>query len=234
MSMILQKELEKLRKYILSLGALVEDNLAQAVRALQQRDAAIARYVEQKDEEVDQLELEIEEECLKVLALHQPVAADLRFIVSVLKMNRDLERIGDQAVNISHKAIRLADARDWPVAVDFAPMAQTARRMLRDALDSMVNVDVALARRVRATDDEVDQMKRDINDTVLTAIRENPLDADPLMAVLGAARNLERLADLATNIAADAIYMVDGEIVRHGRWPSSAAPDPARAADAGS
>ncbi|MFW5856628.1 MAG: phosphate signaling complex protein PhoU [Planctomycetota bacterium] len=216
MSIFFQKELEKLRKQILSLGALVEDNLAQAVRALQQRDADLAQHVEEQDAEVDHLEIETEEECLKVLALHQPVATDLRFIVSVLKMNRDLERTGDQAVNIAHKAMRLAECREWPITVDFDPMAQSARRMLRDALDSMVNVDVALARRVRAADDEVDDMKSSITERVLAAIREAPLDAEPLLAVLGAARNLERIADLATNIAADVIYMVDGDIVRHG------------------
>lgn len=216
MSIFFQKELQKLRKQILSLGALVEDNLAQAVRALQQRDADLARHVEEQDAEVDHLEIETEEECLKVLALHQPVATDLRFIVSVLKMNRDLERTGDQAVNIAHKAMRLAECREWPITVDFDPMAQSARRMLRDALDSMVNVDVALARRVRAADDEVDEMKSSITERVLAAIREAPLDAEPLLAVLGAARNLERVADLATNIAADVIYMVDGDIVRHG------------------
>jgi phosphate transport system protein len=216
MSILLLRELESLRKYILSLGALVEDNLDQAVRALQHRDSDVARTVEEKDEKVDRLEIDVEEECLKILALHQPVATDLRFIVAVMKMNRDLERIGDQAVNIAHKALRLAGEAPPPVSVDFESMAASARRMVRESLDAMVNLDCEQARRVRSADDVVDEAKQAVHDTVLEALRREPVHAEAMLAMLGAARNLERVADLATNIAADVIYMIEGDIVRHG------------------
>ena len=216
MSIHLQREIEKVKKSILALCAIVEDQVQIAVRALLQRDADLARGVEQRDEEIDQREVEVEEECLKILALHQPVAIDLRFIVAAMKINNDLERIGDMAVNIARKAIAVAEEPETAMPFDIAGMWEKTQSMLRDSIDALVNMDSAMAVAVCRRDDEVDQIKRDIRIGVEEQIRREPQHVRPLMRVMAVSRNLERIADCATNIAEDVIYMSEGRIIRHG------------------
>ncbi len=220
MSVILQREIEKLKRHILALCAVVEEQVQRSVAALLHRDAELAEAVKQRDGDVDQREVEIEEECLKVLALHQPVASDLRFIVAVLKINSDLERIGDLAVNIARKAERFAAAPPMEIPFDLAAMAVKARDMLRDAIDAMVNSDARLANDVCGRDDAVDRMKRENRLTAEELIRQRPQQSESLLLLVAVSRNLERVADLATNIAEDAVYMIEGRIVRHqdGAW----------------
>jgi phosphate transport system protein len=215
MTLHFMREIERLKKRILSLSAIVEQRVRQAVKAVEERDGQLARQVIDGDAEIDHAEVEVEEDCLKILALHQPVAVDLRFIVAVLKINNDLERIGDFAVNIAERAAYLA-AHDTPaVLLDFPGMAAKGQAMLRDSLDALVNLDPVLARQVCADDDEVDAINRQIYEEVKREIRQRPESLEPLIHLLSISRHIERIADLATNIAEDVIYMVKGEIVRH-------------------
>ncbi len=216
MSVHLQREIERLKKNLLSLCALVEEQVQMAVRALLERDPELARRVEHCDLEIDHREVEVEEECLKALALHQPVASDLRFIVSAMRMNSDLERIGDLAVNIAHKAVTIAAQAPMPIPFDLAAMWQKTQRMLRDSLDALVNLDARLAHDVCARDNEVDQLKHANRRTAERLMQENPSQIPVLLNLLAVSRNLERIADHATNIAEDVIYMVEGRIIRHG------------------
>ena len=215
MTLLLHKEIERLKKELLALGAIVEELLRKAVRALQNRDTTLAREVMDADEGVDNREVELEEDGLKIIALHQPVAIDLRFIVSVLRINSDLERIGDLAVNIAERANYLAGAESSVIPINFAPMAEKAQEMLTKSLDAFVNIDTDLAKQVLDMDNEVDEMNRRMYCAVYELIRKNPEDVEVLLHLLSASRHLERIADHATNIAEDVIYMVDGRIVRH-------------------
>lgn len=215
MALHLMRELDKLKRLIVELSALVEENQQQALRALERRDAALARHVMEKDAAVDQAEVEVEEECLKILALYQPVAVDLRFIVAVLKINSDLERIGDLAVNMAERAVALAELPPPDVPLDFGGMADKASRMVRNALDSLVNLDLDLARTVREADDEVDEMNREMYVRIRAALAKHPDHAESLLHLLSSSRHLERIADHATNIAEDVMYMIEGDIVRH-------------------
>ena len=183
--------------------------------ALQERDGIKAQRVLERDSEVDHREVEVEEECLKALALHQPVACDLRFLVSVLKMNKDLERIGDMAVNIARKAITVAGYSDLDIPFDLAAMWYKARAMLRDSIDALVNRDAPLAQRICGRDCEVNRMKKEIRRQAEELLRSQPNRVSFWLALLGVARNLERIADHAVNIAEDVIYLVEGRIVRH-------------------
>jgi len=210
-----QRELEKLKKRILSLGAMVEERLRMAIKAIESRDKALADRVIEADHEIDQIEVDIEEECLKILALHQPVAIDLRFIISVIKINNDLERIGDLAVNIAERGAFLSTKKSLEIPFDFSEMAETTQTMLKKSLDSLVNMDSQLAREVGASDDEVDAINRDMYVQVQDSIRKYPNRLESLLHMLSTSRHLERIADLATNIAEDVVYMIEGEIVRH-------------------
>jgi phosphate transport system protein len=207
--------MDDLRKRVLALGALVEKNLRLAQSALQRRDPDLARDIVNADEEIDRAEIDVEEECLKILALYQPVAADLRMIVSILKINNDLERIGDQAVNIAHKIERLLALPQLPVDFDFIAMSDQVRKMLKDALDAVVTSNSDLARSVCASDDNVDRMKSAVRTKVVENLRAPDPPVESLNDVLGLPRNRERVADLATNVAEDAIYMIEGDIIRH-------------------
>ncbi len=215
MSLHLRRELDRLKRRVLSLGALVEEHLYKSVRALVDRDAALARKIIDWDLEVDHMEVEVEEDCLKILALHQPVAIDLRFIIATIKINSDLERIGDLAVNIAERAEYLAAEPVVDIPFDFEGMADRARSMVRLSLDALVNMDTRLAAEVIASDDAVDEMNRRMYDQVKDAIRKHPEYLDQLVHILSTSRHLERVADHATNIAEDVIYMIEGEIVRH-------------------
>ncbi len=211
----LRHSIDSLKKKILSVCAIVEENLWKSVKSIKQRNEELARKVIDGDEEIDQMEVDVEEECLKLLALYQPVAVDLRFIVTSLKINNDLERIGDLAVNIAERAVFLAKQPRIDVPFDFDGMAEKVQIMVRLSLDALVNMDCDLADRVRRADDEVDAINRQMYDQVKQSIREHPEWIESLIHMLMVSRHLERVGDHACNIAEDVIYMVKGEIVRH-------------------
>jgi len=211
----MDREIEKLKKHILTLSALAEESVQRAVRAVSARDAALAANIMEHDTDVDQMEVDIEEECLKILALYQPVASDLRFVVAVLKINNDLERVADEAVNIAERADFLA--RHAPVAIpfDFEVMSEKSQAMLRKSLDSLMTMNAALAHQVGADDDEVDELNRQMYVHVQQAMREHSGQIECLVHLLSISRHLERIADYATNIAEEVIYMIEGDIIRH-------------------
>lgn len=213
-----RKELETIKKRILTLGSMVEDLVHDSVKAVDRVDADLADQIIKKDSEIDETEVDIEEECLKVLALHQPVAVDLRFIITVIKINNELERIGDQAVNIAQRVQIIAKRPKPPFWFDYSEMGEKAQKMLRMSLDALVNMDVDLAYRVITMDDEVDQIKSEAYDKIKQAIQELPERVGYYINLLLISRHLERLADHATNIAEEVIYLVEGEIFRHAQY----------------
>jgi phosphate transport system protein len=215
MSVLLEREIDKLKTMISSLGAHVEENVEKGVRAVHERDAALAEAVIVSDPEIDSMEVNIEEECLKVLALHQPVAHDLRLIIAVLKVNNDLERIGDLAGNIAEQGKFIATHGPSAVPYDLVGMATKVRKMLRDSLDALMGTDAAIAQAVREADDEVDAMDRLMYPEIRAAIRETPEKMEGLIRLLRVSQNLERIADHAENIAEDVIYLAEGQIIRH-------------------
>jgi phosphate transport system protein len=215
MSIHLLHEVEKLKKRVLTLGALVEEQVRKSVEAASKRDEKLAAEVIAADTEIDRMEVDIEEDCLKVLALYQVVAGDLRFIIAILKMNSDLERIGDLAVNIAERAQFLSNLEPDEAPFNLREMAVKAQAMLKKSLDALINRDVALAYRVCAADEEVDNVNRRSYAVLLEAVQQNPARLKTLIHQFTAMRQLERIADHATNIAEDVIYMLQGEIVRH-------------------
>ena len=213
--MRLHTEIESLKKRILALGAVVEAQLQMAVKSLETRDEKLAKQVIEGDPEIDQMEVDLEEECLKILALHQPVAIDLRFIIAVLKINNDLERIGDLAVNIAERATFLAVQPRVEFPFDFSSMSDKVKSMLKKSLDALVNMDGSLASEVCHLDDEVDQCNREVFRQINESIRNDIEKIKCFIHLLSVSRHLERIADLTTNIAEDVIYMVEGTIIRH-------------------
>ncbi len=209
------REIENLKKEILTLGAMAETAVRDATYAIENRDESLARSVIENDDKLDDMEVQIEENCLKTLALHQPVAIDLRFIVAVLKINNDLERVGDLAVNVAERAAFLATQPPVDISFDFQAMARQAQAMLKKSLDSLVNLSAQQAREVLVSDDEIDAMNRQMYLIVQDAIHAHPDQTESLIHMLSASRHLERIADHATNIAEDVIYMIEGVIVRH-------------------
>ena len=218
MARFLQKELEKMKKMILSLGTIVEERVHLAIKAIETKDADIAAKIIETDYEIDEMEVEVEEECLKILALHQPVAVDLRFLIAVIKINNDLERIGDQAVNIAERVDVLAKSSVNDVFFDYTEMAEKTEKMLKNSLDSFVNLDVDLALKILEMDDEVDYIKNKAYDLIKQAMKAKPDCIGYLINLLLISRHLERLADHATNIAEESIYLIEGSIVRHGKY----------------
>lgn len=216
MSKHLQRDLENLKKEILTMGALVEDAMNLALQALLERRVDLAEEVIAGDREVDRKEIQIEEECLKVLALHQPVAADLRFIIVVLKVNNDLERIGDLAQNIAERAAYLARKDPIEVPDDFHQMIAKVQNMVARSLDALVNRDTATAKRVCREDGEVDEIHRHMYDVLQKGMTADPRTIKRAVNTISVSKNLERIADYATNIAEDVVFMVDGEVIRHG------------------
>jgi phosphate transport system protein len=211
----LERELEKLRKKILTLGAMVEGSIEKAVLSLMSQDLKLANKVIESDHEIDQLEVEIEEECLKILALYQPAAIDLRYVVGILKMNNDLERMGDYSVNIAERAAYLAKQKRSNLAIDFTNMWEKTIVMVKGALDSLIKMNSQKARGVCASDDEVDAINREMLNLIQDHMEKNPKELRVLMHLFLASRHLERIADLATNIAEDVVYMTEGVIIRH-------------------
>jgi phosphate transport system protein len=213
-----RKELEQIKKRILALGAQVENRAQRAILAVGEADVENARDIIRLDYEIDEMEVEIEEECLKVLALHQPVAIDLRFIIAVIKINQELERIGDQAVNIAQR-VEIIGKRPRPAfTFDYSIMGEKALRMLKQSLDALVQLDADVAYKVITLDDEVDQIKNDAYDKIKQAIRDLPERVGYFINLLLISRHLERMADHATNIAEVVIYLVEGEIYRHASY----------------
>jgi phosphate transport system protein len=208
-------EIDRLKRMILSLAALVEENVRYAVKAVAGRNAKLALEVIERDHDIDTAEVDVEEECLKILALHQPVANDLRFIVAMLKINHDLERIGDLAVSIGERAHDLSSLPTPLAQFDLLGMADKAQRMVSRALDALINKDLRLAREIWIEDDEMDSRNRAIFTEVAAEIHRHPEHAEALLCLMSVSRNLERIADHATNIAKDVIYMIEGDIVRH-------------------
>jgi len=215
MSRHLQQEIETLQTKLLELVATAKDAVEKAVKSVDQRDAKLAQAVVDGDVEIDRAEVNLEEDCLKILALYQPVATDLRLIVSVMKINNDIERIGDLAVNIAERTLFLCTKPPVEAPSDLAEMRAKALAMLTGSLDSLVRRDTKRARKVRAGDDEVDELNRQIFREFSAAVRKNPDHVECLLSYLSVGRHLERIADYATNIAEDVIYLMEGEIVRH-------------------
>jgi phosphate transport system protein len=211
----MKNEIEKLKKKLLSLCAQVQEQLWQAVKSIKERDYDLARQVVDHDSMIDQDEVDIEEECLKILALYQPVAIDLRFIVTALKINNDLERIADLSVNIAERSEFLANHDPVNVPFDFETTAEKAQTMLQKSIDALVNIDCAQAYEVCEMDDEVDAINRQMYELVKQSILKQPQHIESLIHLLSVSRHLERIGDHATNIAEDVIYMAEGRIVRH-------------------
>lgn len=217
MGIHLQKELSKIKKSILTLGAMVEDRVKMAAGSIENWDIEQAETVIDTDVEIDDMEVEIEEECLKILALHQPVAVDLRFLIAVIKINNELESIADQAVNIAERVVTISRQQEHEFAFDYSVMAEKAQNMLKKSLDSLVNQDLDLAFKVLSLDDEVDELKSKAYDIIKDAMAKHTENLGYYINLLLISRHLERLADHAENIAEEVIYQIEGEIVRHGR-----------------
>jgi len=211
----IEREVAQLKERILEVGTLVEEAISKSITALINRDAGLAQRVVSNDEEIDRMEVEVEEECLKILALYQPVAADLRFVVAVLKINNDLERMGDLAKNIAKRVGQLAAGPPAPLPPEIRTMAMQTQDMVKQSLDAVVRGDPMLARQVREEDDAVDGARQKIRRRVLDGLRGGTADVETLLRINSVSKHLERIADMATNVAEDVIYMVEGEIVRH-------------------
>jgi len=210
-----QREIENLKKLVLSLGAIVEEQIQRSIIALVRRDAELANEVITKDREIDSLEIVIEEECLKILALYQPVAKELRFVVAVLKMNNDLERMGDLAANIAKRARFLSKKEKIDLVSELTVIAEKTQTMVKKSLDALVNTDVNLAKEVCAADDEVDKLTKQLLKRTINTIEKHPDRTKDYFSIRSISKNLERIADSATNIAEDVVYLCSGEIIRH-------------------
>lgn len=220
MSENLERQLHLLKHHLLGLATLVEEAIAKACKALVDGDERLAREAVAADNEIDAAEVSVEDECISVLALYQPVARDLRLVVGTLKINSLLERMGDLAKKIAKNARYLRVARDFSPPVDFREMANLARDMVKRSLDALVESNTDLAREVRVMDDQIDDMRRRVDAKVRELIDAEPEQSGPLIRLFAVARHLERLADMATHVAEEVIYIVDGQIVRHQREPS--------------
>ena len=218
MTLFFQKELEKIKKRILSLGAMVEERMRMAVQAIKDGDLQIAEDVIKLDYEIDEKEVEVEEECLKILALYQPVAVDLRFLIAVIKINNDLERIADEAVNIAQRVTNIIGRQTDGFRYDYTHMADVVEDMLKKSLDALVNLDVDVAFKVVTLDDDVDKLHNTAYDLIKQEMKQTPDRPGALINLYLISRHLERIADHATNIAEEVIYLVEGEIIRHGNY----------------
>ena len=215
MSVHLANALGGLKGEILSLASLAEDQVSRSLKALHNSDTTLAQAVIEQDDELDRKEVELEEECLKVLALYQPVAHDLRFVVSALKLTNDLERIGDYGAHIAHRAISLAGMREISEVLDLDGMGKLVLTMLQKSIDALINQNVKAAREVWTLDEEIDAIHKGNYSKLETQLKATPNRAGTLLQLLSVSRYLERIADLATNIADDVVYLVEGRMTRH-------------------
>ncbi|WP_417910512.1 phosphate signaling complex protein PhoU [Candidatus Electronema sp. PJ] len=213
--MILHRKIQKIKKRLLAIGAIVEEQVNLAIKSIVNRDKDLAQKVIDGDVAIDLMEVDLEEECLKVLALHQPMAVDLRMIIAVLKINNDLERIGDLAVDATERAIVLVEQEPVEFPFDFTFMSQAVLKMLKQCLDAVVNLDLELAAKVCASDDAVDAIHAEVYRKVAAELVRQPQHVSQLLTYLSVSRYLERIADHTTNIAEDVIYLIQGNIVRH-------------------
>ncbi len=211
----LHREIEALKKELIREAGLVETNLNDSIKALTMRDHDMAKEIISRDKIIDELEVEVEEECLKIFALYQPVAIDLRYLIAFLKLNNDLERIGDLATNIAERAASIALKPIVEIPEQIPKMTGLVQKMLKDSLDALVDMDGEKARSVMLQDDEVDSLHHSMYATVGHAIKSDPDNVELWMEIQAVSRYLERIADHCTNIAEDVEYMVHGEIQRH-------------------
>ena len=208
-------ELEALKQTLLAMGGLVEDQIRRVMRALVERDDALAQEVIERDQQVNAYDVEVDETCVSLLALHQPAAGDLRFITTAMKIVTDLERMGDQAVNIAQRVLELNREPQLKPYIDLPRMAERAQLMVKESLDAFVARDTELARRVCAEDAEVDALKEQIFRELLTFMMEDARTIPRAIRLILISRFMERVADHATNIAEMVIYLVDAKMVRH-------------------
>jgi phosphate transport system protein len=209
------EELEALKQTLLAMGGLVEDQIRRVMRALTERSDALAQEVIDRDRQVNAYDIEVDETCVNLLALHQPAAGDLRFITTAMKIVTDLERIGDQAVNIAQRALELNREPQLKPYIDLPRMAERAQAMVKDSLDAFVSRDTELARQVCGADAEVDALKEQIFRELLTYMMGDPRTISRAIHLILISRFLERVADHATNIAEMVIYLAEGKMVRH-------------------
>ncbi|HEX7117583.1 MAG TPA: phosphate signaling complex protein PhoU [Longimicrobiales bacterium] len=210
-----QEELDRLKSLLMRMAGLAEDAVRLAVEALRERDSEKARRAIALDREIDALELEIDDHSIHLLALQQPLAKDLRFITMAMKISNDLERVGDHAVNIAQEVGHLIAAPVFPGLPEIDEMVRLASEMLKDALDAFVRSDSELARQVVLRDDRVDELHDNVFRILLTHMMEDPRKIGPGMDLFLVSRNLERIADLATNIGEDVVYVVEGRMIKH-------------------
>ena len=210
-----EEELQALKNRLLNMGALVEERVHDATHALIDRRVDTAERIIAGDQEINELQIEIDERCLRLLALQQPMASDLRLITAAMKINADLERIGDQAVNIAEQAVRVLAHPPLKPQIDLPRMAEIAERMTRESLDAFVRKDAKLARSILARDDEVDQLKDHVFRVLLTYMMADPGTIERALSLILVSRHIERIADHATNIAEDVIFVVEAKDVRH-------------------
>ncbi len=215
MTKLLERELQGLRSSLVEQFGIVEQMIEHSVRSLMERNSDLADEVIQGDEDIDAREIRIEEECLKLLALHQPLATDMRWLVTVVKTNSELERMADLACNIAERAKSLDLYPLYPVPAEIEEMVAISTKMVKDALDAFVEHDPRKAVQVIHEDDRMDSLNRTVIQQIQDTMRQSPEDVDPALHCFSASRHLERISDLATNIAEDVIYLVDGNIVRH-------------------
>jgi phosphate transport system protein len=215
MSRHFHEELDALKQTLLLMGALVEDQIRRAMQALVERDDALAQDVIDRDREVNTSDVEVDEKCVELLALNQPTAGDLRFITTAMKIVTDLERIGDQAVNIVQRTLELNREPQLKPYIDLPRMASLAQRMVKDSLDAFVARDTLMARRVCTDDDSVDALRDQIFRELLTFMMEDPKTIPRAIRLIFISRSLERVADHATNIAEMVVYLVESKMVRH-------------------
>lgn len=211
----LEEEINKLKKMLFEMATSVEEMIAKSVKALEENNMILAEDVIKSDEKVNEMEIDIDNQCIRILALLHPEAEDLRSVTMIMKINNDLERIGDHAVNIAEKAIYLADKPPVKPLIDIPKMAEKAIEMLQESLDSFVNKDAELAIRVCQKDDEVDALEPQIVRELVTYMISDPQTIDRALTLILIARALERVADLATNIAEDTYYIASGKILKH-------------------
>jgi phosphate transport system protein len=210
-----ERDIDTLKEQLLLMGGRAEQLVRKSIESLVRRDPEQARSTFEDDRLIDRLEIEIEERCIRLFALQQPLATDLRFIMAALKISNDLERVGDHGVNIAQSTVRLADQPLLKPLVDIPRMADLATAMLHDALDAFVRRDTENARRLCRADDEVDQLNRQVFRELVSYMIESPPTISRAMELILVARNLERVADLATNIAEEVVFIHEAKIIKH-------------------
>ena len=217
----LEEEISKLKKMLFEMAASVEEMIAKSIKALKDRNMIMAEEVIKGDKKINEMEVEIDNQCIRILALYHPEAADLRTVSMIMKINNDLERIGDHAVNIAEKTIYLADKPPVKPLIDIPKMADKAIQMLQESLDAFVNKDAELAVDVCKKDDDVDELEPQIVRELVTYMISDPQTIDRSLALILIAREIERVADLATNIAEDTYYIASGKMLKHHSFEKS-------------